>query len=231
MAAPVTLAQYAAAWWLMPIGYGLLFVMPSVMLPGDNLGIRRFRTPPLGPNIRLGQTFVMPTDGLHAIDVSPVGAGTRPAGDVLFELYELHDAGFERVATRVRSLEVPAEDLLGGSSYGFDFTPILDSKDRTYRLDLVPSPAQGVAFWATKGERYPGGRMQVNGRERWADLVFRVHAPIPSVWERLMTLHERSPARVYAVVAAFAGLSLLVPLVLHALAGILPTRSYSNDAH
>ncbi len=213
--------------WAVPVASALLLVMPSVTLPGDNLGIRGFRTPPLGPDIRVGQTFVMPVDGLRAIDVFPAIVGNGPAGDVSFELYEVHDVGRERRVTRIRSLQVPAAFRLRGPSYRFAFAPILDSRDRTYRLDLVASGATGVAFWATRGERYPGGRMHANGRERWADLAFRVHAPVATVWERLMALHERSPARVYAVVAALAGLALLAPLVLRTLTGmtLLPMHS------
>lgn len=208
----------ALARWFVPAACGLMLAMPAATLPGDHVGIRRFQTPSVGPDIRLGQTFIMPVDGLHAIEIFPVSVGIPPSGDVLFELYEV---GSERLATRVRNVEVPAEDLLRGSSYSFEFAPILDSKDHTYRLDLIASPADGVAFWATKGERYPGGRMHANGRERWADLAFRVHAPTLSVWGQFKALHARSPVRVYVVAAALAAFFLLVSRVLHGLTGTL----------
>lgn len=220
MAAPVTLAQYTAAWCLMPIAYGLLLVMPSIMLPGDNLGVRGFQTPPLGPNLRLGQTFLMTVDGLRAIEIFPVPVGGRLRGDVLFELYEIDAAGYGRRVSRVRSQEVAVEELLTGLSYRFEFAPILDSRDRTYRLDLVASPAEGVAFWATKGDRYRGGRMHANSRERWADLAFRVHASTPSIWGRLRALHERSAVRAYVVATALVGLAVLLPVGLRALTGL-----------
>ncbi len=210
----------AIARWSVPVVCGLGLAMPSTPLPGDNLGIRRFRTPPLGSDVRLGQSFRMPVDGLRAIDVLPVANGTRPSGDILFELYEVsHDEG-EKPAVRVRSTEVLSEDLMKQAVYRFEFPPILDSKDRAYRLDLVASPASGIAFWATRGERYAEGSMHVNGRPRWADLVFQAHAPTLSVWAQLRLLQGRSPERGYLMAAVGIALMLLLPRVLNGLGEI-----------
>lgn len=206
------------AWWSTPAVYVLLLAAPSVTLPGDDLGLRRFRTPPLGPDLRLGQTFTMTGDGLYAIDVFPVVAGERVSGDVRFELY---DVGND-VATPIRTAEVLAADVVGEALYRFEFASIPDSHDRTYRLDLVASLAEGVAFWATKGERYAGGRMHANGRDRWADLSFRTHAPAPSIWARLMALRKTNPVRAYLVVGSLTAIWLLLGAVLRMLDRIPP---------
>jgi len=222
----MSLARWVpVAWWLVPVVYIVLLAAPSVTLPGDDLGIRRFRTPPLGPDMRLGQTFTMTTDGLHAIDVFPASGGERIVGDVRFELYEVRNNELIPAATT----EVLAEDVMSGPSYQFEFAPIPDSRDRTFRLDLVASPAEGIAFWATMGERYAGGSLHANGRDRWADLAFRVHAPAPSVWGRLMTLRDTNPVRAYVVMAAFMAIWLLLGLVVHTLTAIPPEPDHTGS--
>ena len=120
------------AWWVHLARWGfpavcvVFLATPSISLPGDDLGLRRFRTPPLGPDLRLAQTFTMTGDGLHAIEVFPAGTTERVAGDVRFELYELRNG--QPFLGRV--VEVLAEDVMRGSSYRFEFAPIGNSKDR-----------------------------------------------------------------------------------------------------
>lgn len=206
------------AWWLVPAIYALLLAAPSVSLPGDDLGLRRFQTPPLGQDLRIGQTFRMTGDGLEAIELFPAAVGQAVSGDVLFELYEIRNG--EPIP--VRAAEARAEDLVRAPSFRFDFAPIPDSRDRTYRMDLVAAAAEGVAFWATRGERYGGGRMHANGRDRWADLAFRAHAPAPSVWGRLMTLRASHPARAYAVMAILVAIWLLLGFAVRLLTIIPP---------
>lgn len=205
---------------MVPVVYTLLLAAPSVTLPGDDLGIRRFQTPAVGPYMRLGQTFTMTADGLRAIEVFPVPVGGRVSGNVRFDLYEVYDLGSEHRATLVRSAEIPAEELVKASSYRFEFAPIVDSEDRTYRLDFTASPGESIAFWATKGKRYDRGTMHANGRDRWADLAFQVDAPAPSVWGGLMTLRETNPVRASLVIAAFLALWFLLGLVLRGIAAI-----------
>ena len=212
-------------WCLVAVFYGLMLSAPSVALPGDDLGIRRFRTPPLGPDLRLGQTFLMTGNDLHFIEVFPA-VGERVTGDVRLELYEVRN----NLLVPVRMLEVLAEDVMRGSSYRFELAPVPNSKDRTYRFDLVAAPAEGVAFWATKGERYTGGSMHANGRERWADMAFRVYAPAPSIWSRLMTVRQTNPVRAYAVLAALAAVWLLLGAMLCLLTTAPPEPDHTDAA-
>ena len=160
----------------------------------------------------------MTIDGLSAVEVFPAAEG-QVSGDVRFELHALSDRPGDRADILVRSAEVLALDLFKAPSYRFEFPVIPDSKDRTYRLDLVASPATGVALWATAGERYGDGSLYANGRRRWADLAFRVHAPVPSVWLRLMTLRATSPVRIYIVMGAGAAAWVLLGVAVRSLAG------------
>lgn len=201
------------AWGCLPAVFAVALASPGIRLPGDDLGLRRFRTPPLSGDLRLGQTFTMTGNGLHAIELSPAVVGGVVSGDVRFELYELRD----NQTIPVRVAEVLAEEVVRGPSYRFEFAPIPDSRDRTYRLDVVSAPATGVAFWATRGEGYADGSMHANRRERWADLAFQVDAPAPSIWAALMTLRNTSPLRAYVAMAALAAVWLLVGFVLRLL--------------
>lgn len=200
------------AWWAMPLAYAAMLASPSAKLPGDDPGLRRFQTPPVGSSLTLSQTFQMPVDGLRAIELVPVADAVATNGDVRFELHETYPPAS---VGRVRSAVVPAA-VVRPPVYRVEFLPILDSKERSYRLDII-GLGQGPAFWATKGERYGGGAMHANGRERWADLAFRVDAPVPSVWELLVTLRETNPVRACLVTGALLALWVLVGLALRAI--------------
>ena len=102
-------------WFGMPVVFAALLATPSVALPGDSLGLRRFQTPELGPGVPLGQTFDMPGDGLYAIEVLPVAVGERVSGSVLFVLNDVTGGP----VTRVRGAVVPAESLIQLPSYRF----------------------------------------------------------------------------------------------------------------
>jgi hypothetical protein len=207
-----------AKWpWILPVIGVLLLAAPSVTLPGDDLGIRGFVTPSLGPNVALGQTFVMTAAGLRSIEVFPVSIEDGPSGEVRFDLYELYGVGEDYRETLMRTAVVSAPDLLRGPSYRFAFAPIASSSYRVYRLDVIGSAAEGVAFWATKGTRYEGGTMEINGLARWADLTFAADAAIPSIGALLMYLRDTHPARAYAVMVAFPVIWLLVGYVMRTL--------------
>ena len=205
------------AWWSMPVAFVGMLAAPSVRLPGDDLGIRGFQTPPLSPGMALAQTFTMTAPGLEGIEVFPVATGRPTQSQVRFELYETSDIGVDHRETLVHSAGVPSEALARTPSYRFAFAPRPDSKDRTYRFDLVASSATGVAFMATRGDRYADGSLYANGNDRWADLVFQAHAPVPTVWALLMRLRSTNPVRAYAIIAALPVFWLLVGLVIRTL--------------
>ena len=202
-----------AAWWMMPLASAVMLASPSATLPADDLGLRRFHTPRVGASLTLGQVFQMPVDGLHAIELMPVAGAGAMEGALRFDLYETYPRS---PSIPVRSGIVPAVTVRP-PAYRFEFTPIADSQDRSYRLDIVAPSGQGPAFWATKGVRYGGGAMHANGRERWADLAFRVDAPVPAVWDLLMTLRETNPVRACLVSGALLALWIVVGLALRAI--------------
>ena len=211
-----TPAQWAVvAWWGVPVVVAALLATSSVTLPGDNLGFRRFQTPQLGPGMVVGQTFYMTGHGLHAVEVFPVAVGERVSGSVPFELY---DVTGDRV-TRVYEAVVSADRLIQSPSYRLEFPPIGNSADRSYRFDIAPAQAEGIAFWATKGERYAGGSMHINNQSRWADLAFLADAPAPSIWRLLMTLRETHPVRGNIVIGSVAAIWLLLGLLLRGITG------------
>jgi len=208
-------ALAAVAWLGVPVVVAVLLAVPSVTLPGDNLGLRRFQTPRLDSGVLIGQTFSVTGDGLYAIEVFPVAVGERASGSVLFVLYDVT----EDRSMRVRGRVVTVDELLQSPSYRFEFAPLGDSADHSYLLEIAPGQTEGVAFWATKGERYAGGSLRINNQDRWADLGFQTYAPAPSIGQLFMTLREAHPVRGDIVIGAMTAIWLLLGLLIRVLAG------------
>lgn len=212
-------SRWAVAVWVsVPVVFAALLAAPSVALPRDDVGLRRFQTPQLDPGVLLGQTFSMPGDGLYAIEVFPVAARERVSGFVRFVLHDVTEGH----STRVRGGVVAADTLMQGPSYRFEFPPIGDSADHAYQLDIAPVQAEGVAFWATMGERYADGSLRINNQDRWADLSFQTHAPAPSIWRLLMTFREDHPRRGLVVIGAFGAIWLLLGFALRGMVRMSP---------
>jgi hypothetical protein len=209
--------RFAGMWSIVPVTITVLLACPSATLPGDDLGLRGFVTPTLGPDATVAQTFVMTADGFRGIELFPTALDSDRSGEVRFELYELYGVGDEYRETVTRSSEVPVRDLLRAPSYTFSFAPIAQSRNRMYRLQVDAPDAASIAFWATKGERYEGGTLEFNGLARWADLAFGTDAAVPSHWALLVKFHEMHPTRAYAVMAAFGGTWMLVGFAIRKL--------------
>jgi hypothetical protein len=205
---------WIAAWVMVGVALVGTLAIPSLSLPADSLGVRRFLVP-IDGDTEVSQTFVMTADGFHAVELHASALGEAVAGRVRFELLE-EGSGV------VRSGELEASDLLSTSSYLLEFEPIDDSKDSIYRLDLTSSPTSPVSdvgVWATKGARYPRGSLQINERERWADLAFETFAPAGrSTWDRLMAMKAPPPgvSRTVVILGALAAYWLASGFVLFA---------------
>jgi hypothetical protein len=199
---------------LVGVALAVTVTMPPVRLPSDELGLRRFVVP-IDEETEVSQTFAMTADGLHAVEFEPVPAGDAVSGRIKFELQE-EGSGV------VRTGDFAAAGLMTASTYRLEFAPIDDSKDSVYRLALLSSdvePARGVAVWATKGGRYADGALEINGRERWADLAFKTFAPPGrSIWGRLMDMQSPPPGipNKAAILAALAAYWLASGFVLRA---------------
>jgi len=191
--------------WLIAGAFSLaVLATPIVRLPSDDVGLlRRFTSPEIVPGIRLSQTFEMTADGLRAVEVWPIVVG-QVSGDIMMELFDVT----ENDDRLMRIFRARAADVAAADPYRFEFTPIPDSENRVYQLDVTTSStnrASGIAIWATKGERYAGGSMLVNGVPRWADVAFRADAPVPSGLQLLTAVAVGSGlSRGHVVLAALA---------------------------
>ena len=177
------------AWVIVGAALAVTLAIPPLTLPSDQRGLRGFLVP-IDRDTSVSQTFTMTADGLRAVEFRPSATSDAVSGSVRFELTE-EGSGV------VRRGDLPARRLVSSPSYRLEFASIDDSKDSMFRLDLMSSetaPASGVAVWATKGERYADGALQINGRERWADLAFEAFAPGGrSTWDRLMDMKSPPP--------------------------------------
>ena len=171
---------------------------------GDRLGWRRFATPAVAPDLSLAQTFQMTLPNLNAIDLRATAVGPV-GGRIRLELIDFDREGGSAPSV-IRTAEIDAKDLVQRELYRFQFDPIAESQRHVFRLDISSSsnaPSQGVAFWATRGERYGAGTLVANDRERWADLAFQTHTPARST---LTALFDRRDVPFASGVIALAGL-------------------------
>jgi hypothetical protein len=197
---------------------------PAASLPADRLGVRRFVIDVDAASV-ISQTFVMTANQFNAIELSARVAATRPSGALRFELWDLRDE------VVVHATDVGAAEVAAVPAYRFEFPPISDSRNRTYRLDIFASPdrpGHGVGLRATKGERYRGGTLLLNDRERWADLAFTTFAAAArSPWRRLLDASAQPGLSTAEIVAgSLAGYWLALGVVLRGLLskGIRPAN-------
>lgn len=185
-AAAISPSQVAGLAWA---GIGIVLVvslaLPGSSLPGNGWWLRRFHTPEVTNERTFGQTFVMRRDGLQAIEFHPAQIGSRISGDIRLALVDVTEGAEPRV---VRTSTTPVTDLARKQSYRFEFQPITDSTNRTYRFEVSSSEmSSGLALRATKGDPYPNGTLTVNVTPRLADLLFQASAPTASMWQTLWT--------------------------------------------
>ena len=206
--------RWIFGWALVATAAAISLTVRPAVLPADAVGWRKFQVPVNG-EIAVSQTFSMTADGLHGVEVHAEAVGEAPSGILTYELTETGSGV-------VRQGEIPVARALTSSAFTVEFEPIEDSKDAVYRFDLSSSqsePANGIAVWATKGDRYPDGALQINGRDRWADLAFKALAPgAQSDWERLVSMQSPPPgiSSRTAILAALAVYMLMCGFVLRA---------------
>jgi len=206
--------RWILGWTLVAAAAAVSLTVRPAVLPADDVGWRKFQVPVNG-EIAVSQTFAMTADGLHGVEVQAEAVGEAPSGILAYELTETGSGV-------VRQGEIPVARALSSQAFTVEFEPIEDSKDAAYRFDLSSShsqPASGIAVWATKGDRYRDGALQINGRDRWADLAFKALAPgARSDWERLVSMQSPPPgiSSRTAIVAALAVYMLMCGFVLRA---------------
>jgi len=193
---------WVRAWLVAGVVFAAALTTPSVSLPADAAGFRRFQVE-LDQTTTVSQTFVMTADGLAAVTLSAAATHPDPTGSVQVDLFDVSDRKL------VHKFDVSAREFVEQPVYRLTFPPIDDSAGQTYRIDVRGSnlPAGGIALWATKGSRYSGGTMLINDRERWADLTFAAYAPAgQTAWTRL-TAAATDPRRRSGAQAALGALA------------------------
>src|SRR5688572_14999458 len=99
------------------IGAGVMFVVamttPSVSLPQDELGLRRFPVDLASSTV--SQTFFMTANGLEAVEIATAATGSEVSGKVRLDLYDVTDANF------VHGAEVRAAEFVKEPVYRFTF--------------------------------------------------------------------------------------------------------------
>lgn len=185
--------------------------------PGNGAFLRRFTTPEIRREYTFAQRFRMNRDGLNAIEFHPTSAGSLASGEIRFALVDMTDDDRERV---VRTGGVPWTSVVNRSSYRFEFAPIADSRHKSYRFEISATAANsGVALVAAKGvDRYPDNAMAVNGRVRWAGLIYQTTTVTPSTLSALWTGRTDGGVPGKVVLALLFGNWLLIGLLLRALA-------------
>jgi hypothetical protein len=230
------------AWIAVGVMALLMFQLPAITLPANSLGLRRFQTPAVSPDMQFAQTFEMNANGLRAVEFYPALTDAPMVGNIKLALVDITERQEQIVGTALLSTSMVGQAPV----YRFEFPVLENSLNHRYRLEVAsdsPSsaasadesatgdPSRGLALWATKGDSYERGAMFANGRERWADLAFRTVAPTSSVWEVFST--PSSPAgglRRALLLGALVLDWLTVGLLLHLMSRLWLTRHPSNGS-
>ena len=122
----------------------------------------------------ISQTFVSPSNKLCAIRAMFSCQSQRTNGDLVFVLKETGEQG-----KIVRQMLYPMRKTIKGiDRYFFIFPPILDSRGKEYQVSFSARPVsagEGISLGYDANDRYPGGRMFVNGEPTEGDLYFQTY--------------------------------------------------------
>ena len=219
-AAPGGLAWVA---WI-GIGVALIWSLARPATPGNDSWLRRFRTPEITRTYTFAQHFHMNRAGLNAIAFRPARGGVLASGEIRFALVDITSGD---APTVVRTGRVPWPEVARRSSYRFEFAPVVDSKHRSYRFEIGATAARsGVALVAARGvDRYPENALTVNGRNRWAALLFQTYASDASTLSALWRGSTESGIPGRLVLALLAGSWLCMGVLCRVLAREAPPAS------
>jgi hypothetical protein len=118
-----------------------------------------------------GQTFFDNENGLERIDILLATYARNNAGSVTFHLRENGEK------SDIRTIIFDANDVLDNQYYSFTFTPIEDSKNKSYEFYLEsPSASSGnaITMWYNKTNSYDLGNATLNGNTLVGDMAFKV---------------------------------------------------------
>ena len=216
--ASITASRLALIAWV-GVGVTLIWSLAQPGTPGNGSWLRRFDTPEITRTYTFAQRFRMNRDGLEAIEFRPTRAEFLASGEIRFALVDITR---EDEGTVIRTGSVPWTELARRSSYRFEFAPVLDSRHKAYRFEIAATAERsGVALVATRAvERYPEGALTVNGKNRWAALLFQTYASNASIVSTLWTGRTESGVPGRLVLALLALNWLLLGVIVRVLAGM-----------
>ena len=129
--------------------------------------------PAINDTTTISQTFVSPSNKLCAIRAMFSCESKRAHGDIVFVLKETGEQG-----KIICQMHYPVKNIQGIDRCFFIFPPILDSRGKEYQVSFSApsvSPGAGVSLWYDAKDRYPAGRMFVNGEPTDGDLYFQAY--------------------------------------------------------
>ena len=201
------------------VGVSLVWSLSLPGLPGNAWWLRRFHTPEITREYTFAQTIAMNRNGLDAIEFRPAPAGSRLSGDIRLVLVDITESADDGLVVRTSTIAVA--ELADALSFRFQFAPIANSRFRMFRFELAATDASsGIALVATRGDRYSEGALLVNGRSRWADLVFQTSATTSSIWATLWTVRTESGVSGRLVLALLAASWLVLGVVVRVLSRV-----------
>ena len=125
-------------------------------------------------NTTISQTFVSPSNKLCAIRAMFSCQSQRTNGDLAFVLKETGEQG-----KIVRQMLYPMRKTIKGiDRYFFIFPPIPDSRNKEYQVSFSAQPVSAgeeISLGYDASDRYPRGRMFVNGEPTEGDLYFKTY--------------------------------------------------------
>ena len=143
--------------------------------PGEENLPGEFAGPPVGEiygEIKVGQTFYSYGSGLSGIKVLMANYHDREnTHDVIFHLRKNPESTKD-----LRRVVVNASEILDNEYHSFEFSPILDSKGKTYYffIDSPNSvPGNAITIRYTPDDSYGGGTQFRNGKPMEGDLLFQ----------------------------------------------------------
>lgn len=143
-------------------------------------------SPNIMGDIEIGQTFVVPSNGLSRIDVMLATHRRTNDREVVFRVWELRPERHLVAETAFNPADA-ADNLYRA----FVFDPIARSGGKTYAFTLS-SPAStlgnSLSVWMNEDDIYPGGRAILNGSPLTGDLTFRTYSrkTLAGSWSRIL---------------------------------------------
>lgn len=119
----------------------------------------------------VSQTFTMGADGLDGIWLRPVVASGSLRGELIVDLSAIHDD----VPIRIERVVTPAVDAVRTGRLHVPFRMVRASRGSVYQVDVRHVRAgdgPAIELRATRDNALTTGRLFVDGREQWGDLVF-----------------------------------------------------------